>query len=586
MKNNEFLFEAIGGLDDELVISAAERIREAKPVAPFKKSVRIILIDAAVIALIIMSAFALDLFGLRALVTKINEPASENKVTIGTVSPDVEQPQRKLSVTPYGVVDSAEYLATSKWAEFAVEYERIMSAEAMESGKTPDAWREENSDFCNSEEEWQISNLYYISDQTMLDKLIELSEKYSLDLLKTSTSYHTMSELCAAAKVGEHMRNLDGFSTALCFEDGSFKERGSICIDEKGYFYELYCVNAGFVYPVAWAEEDNWEAWAYTTRDGYEVTINFCPEASAPCRIAFAGDGRFFEMEVGLVSYDGSDYHAICEQLADCVMFGALFDYDESMAESFAAEAGRTAQHVPDETAEEEQFVFTRGKALIDENTDAEEYLSDFLNSGEYQASLAMSREYGMTHGWESELHAYSRLEGEGFEKRAQELKDTYGLVSLFHTDDPRQINRTFTYHYDFLGRYSDITEQFETLWQGCFIGELFPVERETCILVTSSRESLHSALSISNESTGCCAYAIRRGCMMLTQDEADLKITAIDSAWIYSADGCLVCCGTQEGVGSIAVYETEWGWYMLCVDGGREELESALSAMDFTQTR
>lgn len=585
MKNNEFLLDAIGDIDDDFVLSAAECI-SARHTAPAKKSVRLIVINAAVIALIVMSAFALDLFGLRALVTKINEPAPETEVPAVVIGPDEEQPKWDLPVTPYGAADSAEYLATSEWVEFALEYERRMSAEAMESGKTPSAWRKENSDFCNGEEEWQISNMYHVSDGTMLEKLKEISEKYSLDLLKISTPYPTMSTLSDAANVGEHMRNLDFFFNSFCFEDGSFTERGIICIDEKGYYFVLYCVNAGYVYPVAWAEEDNWEAWTYTTKDGYEVAIYYCPEASAPCRIAYAGDERFLEMEVDMRNYSGSDYHVICEQLADCVMLGALFDYDESMAESFAAEAKRTEQHAPAEPPEEEPFVFTRGKALMDENTDAEEYLTAFLSGGEYQASLAMSREYNFIHGWENEFSSYSRLEGDGFEKRAQELKDTYGLVSLFYSDDPREINRTFSYHYDFLGRYSDITEQFETLWQGCFIGELFPVERETCILVTSSRESLYSALSISNENTGCRAYAMRRGCMMLTQDEADLKITDIDSAWLYSADDCFVCCGTQEGVGSLAVYETEWGWYMLCVDGGREELESALSAMDFTQTR
>lgn len=584
MKNNEFLLDAIGDIDDDFVLSAAECI-SARHTAPAKKSVRLIVINAAVIALIVMSAFALDLFGLRALVTKINEPASETEVPAVAIGPDEEQPKWDLPVTPYGAADSAEYLATSEWVEFALEYERRMSAEAMESGKPPSAWRKENSDFCSSEEEWQISNMYHVSDGTMLEKLKEISEKYSLDLLKISTPYPTMSTLSDAANVGEHMRNLDLFFNSFCFEDGSFTERGIVCIDETGYYFVLYCVNSGYVYPVAWAEED-WEAWTYTTKDGYEVAIYYCPEASAPCRIAYAGDGRFLEMEVELGNCYSSDYHTICEQLADCVMLDALFDYDESMAESFAAEAKRTERHATKESVQEEPFVFTRGKALIDEKTDAAEYLTAFLSGGEYQASLAMSREYNFIHGWENEFSSYSRLEGDGFEKRAQELKETYGLVSLFYSDDPREINRTFSYHYDFLGRYSDITEQFETLWQGCFIGELFPVERETCILVTSSRESLYSALSISNENVGCCAYAIRRGCMMLTQDEADLKITDIDSAWLYSADDCFVCCGTQEGVGSLAVYETEWGWYMLCVDGGREELESALSAMDFTQTR
>lgn len=308
MRNSERLIQAIGNIDDEIIDRVGrEFAREEASISPGRSTAkirRILLLAAAIAALLTATAYAAGWFGLRTRV----------------IPPETAEPQSQVStggISRNAYADTPEGRAFMEWAQFH------------------SAYLAENHDFSNENDvSWlngdgELEKYYYMYgafDQTMMDKLLEIRDKYGITLhtdcvVPPNNSYFfqiTGLEPFLLSEGGS-----DDMLYQMVYEDGSFE--AEIVTAMKGVDTSVYLARGrkGTLDPSYRDVEDinSFEEWQYTTQTGAVVNLAVRP-----------GGGRafvFYDDEAYIVTLfssvpEGENYRADTEALAELVDYKAV----------------------------------------------------------------------------------------------------------------------------------------------------------------------------------------------------------------------------------------------------------------------
>lgn len=247
------LLEAIGEADGRYVLAAAQALEAGEKITDLpgrKRLWRTLLIAAALSTLFVGTAFATGLFGLTARL--VRSERMENS--------------RRSYVTQNGLGESPEGKAAAEWQDMYWE----------QSGQ----WTDYDLDFAG-EDGWlrQVCRVYGAFDREAADKLLEIAEKYGLELYT--------GRLMAADR--DRLRELSGVETAFpdkkdelsygyVFADGSFKTEGTMTVGDRHVSYTLSRSFAGSLYPyTVITGSEGYEEWAYTNAKGFELGLSAWP---------------------------------------------------------------------------------------------------------------------------------------------------------------------------------------------------------------------------------------------------------------------------------------------------------------------
>lgn len=402
--NKDKLVDAFNEIDPEYINSARDRIGYGGREKP-KKTLhvfRTVLIAAVITALMVGTAYAADLFGLKSR----SIPAEASPV-LEALTPSGRKTIQRSYLSLNGIAGSNEYHATAEWENFRRAYEEQKEQECAANGQSPGSWFDWDFRFAESESDKEVCFIYHVGDETMFQKLLEIAGKYQLTLLTNRNDAVSLASLRKLSGVG--MYSLSGdFSSAYVFEDGSFKAEGVLTVAQSTYLYELHRIESGALYPYSSAILDDMlcEEWQYTAADGSIVdmalfdTTEFdqCSTDSGEYPISsyrlliMYDDGTSFvtvysswnryepgtEEEARLYGYasmeeaaqKNPDPYTIAEAIADSFDYAALLENEPSVSTVLAL----------DRRAES--------------NPEAAENLARILDSAEYKANLEYQEAY------------------------------------------------------------------------------------------------------------------------------------------------------------------------------------------------
>lgn len=268
---------------------------------PKRNTLRTVTILAAVLCLLLacgVTAVATNLFGLRDLII-----APE-----AVVGPEGDQRTVEL-ISMQGYTDSPEAQAVAEWQEFYNSYVPTLNLD--------------NTVFAPG----TAYNNYGVYDQTMADKLDEITEKYNLRFYTTQTDLFDRENLNETMG-GEFLSEACTFFWGYCFDEGTLQFEGDCAVDsgavdsgtlhfqfrrsQKGTFSDV-ALNIGHA--------ADYEQWQYTTQSGVTVMLALGKQQS----LIFADLPECFVCVNGLAGTDGGLLYddlriskADLELLADC----------------------------------------------------------------------------------------------------------------------------------------------------------------------------------------------------------------------------------------------------------------------------
>lgn len=227
-------------------------------------ALRVTLIAAALAALLGVTAYAADWFGLRSRLADTGHML--NVSTIGEGGERVSYEAEAMLLVPAGHWESPEYQASVEWFRFWEEYMEEKSRDTSD-------WR----DF-EGAQALLGTDIYLAWDTVMAEKLLEICDKYGLKLHTDMTMASSLDEFYSLAGT-EPFGLPDGVvsSPGYVFEDGSFKAEGFMEIDGENTIFTIGKYVSGTMppFPVYLAEPENYQEWSYTTADGCTVCIDY-----------------------------------------------------------------------------------------------------------------------------------------------------------------------------------------------------------------------------------------------------------------------------------------------------------------------
>ena len=289
------LLSAIGeiGESDVLDAAAALGLIDAEKEADVKATViksghrrigRTVLIAAAIVALfaaMCAAAYAFDWFGLRSLL--MQESSYQADVL------DDRQTVDMTYLSLAGIVGSPEYKASEEWLMWRRQYEA-----AQPSGRIDNQW------FPDDPLMQKYARIYLCYNDEMLNKLLEISQKYGLKLHTDMAVIEDARDFCAVAGTEQFTFGNDSSENALSwgyvYEDGSFKLEGktSFCTDG---FYCLLKSLSGTLPPMenqVW-NQASYNENLYSTKLGDEVVIA-ASDAESTAFIFYREDNVFLQL--------------------------------------------------------------------------------------------------------------------------------------------------------------------------------------------------------------------------------------------------------------------------------------------------
>ena len=161
----EFLFNAIGEIDDRIILAAAEAMegkRNGHAKYSARKIIRIVLIAAIIMSFFVASAYGIMVWS-----------RSYRQVDL---APDSKGTAR-YAVIPNGFEGSATYTGSAQWWNYVTDYKD-------EHGESLDYSFTDGDD-----EKRSIAWLYRANTPELLDKLYEIAEEYELELYTETLSF-------------------------------------------------------------------------------------------------------------------------------------------------------------------------------------------------------------------------------------------------------------------------------------------------------------------------------------------------------------------------------------------------------------
>lgn len=384
----DLIFEAVGEVDDAYVLAAADFLEalEQKARRRHKTRRRTLLIAAAVAATMAVTAFAAEVFGLRA---RLVPPTEENA--------GAEQSER-IFVSQNGLTGSDEFKATGEWQYFREQYR------AQRTAEQGDGWIDRELSFAGNDDRLRSTCFIYgVQDEVMWEKLQEISEKYALSLYTDQVTIMGEEDFSALTGAEPFLPEGNRISGGYVFADGAFKLEGSFDLEGTEIIYAANRTCEGALYPYSLSIDAGreYEEWQYTTQKGY--ALSFAALEGRTMIYYEDGKGRFISF--GLTFPDAAS-HEIAQAFADLLDINAILKSNTQAQEIISAERG------------------------AEENRDALQVMEDFYNSPMFQACREFSSFYTANFYGSRYTGPYGLPGYEDISAEMDSLCEKYGLVS------------------------------------------------------------------------------------------------------------------------------------------------------------
>lgn len=259
MKQQRIL-DMLEHIDERYILEAAPSLRDRRSSMP-RKAGRTLLIAAVIVSLfaaLCAVAYAAGWFGLAQRITEPAEPTSVSLI-IGEETP-VEG-----YISMNGIAGSPEAQAHAEWVAFHNEY---VSQHSF-SNDTDLSWLggDELMESCYM--------IYAAYDQAMLDKLLEISEKYNVKLHSQMYAPPTDAKFYKVSGCEPFVLSDNSLSPMYLYEDGSYKFEGYVSAGEQEHVLSFIRGRKGVLDPSLTTVYDSsdYEEWQYVNASGDELNL-------------------------------------------------------------------------------------------------------------------------------------------------------------------------------------------------------------------------------------------------------------------------------------------------------------------------
>lgn len=259
MKQQRIL-DMLGYIDERYILEAAPAARARQARSPSKAG-RTLLIAAVIMSLfaaLCAVAYATGWFGLAQRITEPEEPTSVSLI-IGEETP-VEG-----YISMNGIAGSPEAQAHAEWVAFRNEY----VAQHSFSNDTDLSW-------LGGDELMESYYMIYAAyDQAMLDKLLEISEKYNVKLHSQMYAPPTDAKFYKVSGCEPFVLSDNSLSPIYLYEDGSYKFEGYVSTGEQEQVLSFIRGRKGVLDPSLTTVYDSgdYEEWQYINASGDELNL-------------------------------------------------------------------------------------------------------------------------------------------------------------------------------------------------------------------------------------------------------------------------------------------------------------------------
>ena len=259
MKQQRIL-DMLEHIDERYILEAAPALRDRRSSMP-RKAGRTLLIAAVIVSLfaaLCAVAYAAGWFGLAQRITEPAEPTSVSLI-IGEETP-VEG-----YISMNGIAGSPEALAHGEWVAFRNEY---VSQHSF-SNDTDLSW------LGGDELMESYYMIYGAYDQAMLDKLLEISEKYNVKLHSQMYAPPTDAKFYKVSGCEPFVLSDNSLSPMYLYEDGSYKFEGYVTAGEQEQVLSFIRGRKGVLDPSLTTVYDSgdYEEWQYINASGDELNL-------------------------------------------------------------------------------------------------------------------------------------------------------------------------------------------------------------------------------------------------------------------------------------------------------------------------
>jgi len=611
--NKYLLFEAMGEISDRHLEPLLAKLEPSpKRTKTPGRILRFVLIAAAMLALLAATAVAAyQLLGIQDLLipptelpppqaeTATLDPADVNLGALEEMRKQAERPYR----TPNGNIDSPEYKASAEWHRFTTEYKYQKALEASAEGNNVFSWIDYDRTFLGGDRKMELfCSRYSVLDQTMLDELLSIAQRHNVKLLYEETLFKSEEQFFKLSGMNACVKDSD-FSHAYMFEDGSFSMEGNVTLpsSQRPIIFSLTRTISGCLYPYSnHFDPELWDEREYTTTSGHAVYIELAEirsgDPATPRNYTFIlydQDGVYLTLsaEWNIDESINGDPYETAVWLTEQICFDELLRVETNTLTEYL-EQDRTA------------------------NPAAEPWklLTDFVNSGEYQANREFA-EYCVVNMKPNESPHYIGMWDNKYESiggctgsftgvygstgvaetdaAIQATAEKYGLLYPTYTEamfGGRDIN---TYHtfwgngfYDPRGTYAPITveETYERLGQGHFSN--IPLNDNPSAFMCGLYDT--GAFVAMCQSPAFAVHYIPKGTFYTLLYNFAKTPEAYNQVWDYeTACGERVVCAMTEGSKTPApmvLYDTGTAWVVITADANAASLEATADVIDFTK--
>lgn len=259
MKQQRIL-DMLEHIDERYILEAAPVLRARRSAGP-RKAGRTLLIAAVIVSLfaaLCAVAYAAGWFGLAQRITQPVEPTSVSLI-IGEDTP-VEG-----YISMNGIAGSPEAQAHGEWVAFRDEY---VSQHSF-SNHNDLSW------LGGDELMESYYMIYGAYDQTMLDKLLEISEKYNVRLHSQMYAPPTDAKFYKVSGCEPFVLSDNSLSPMYLYEDGSYKFEGYVTAGEQEQVLSFIRGRKGVLDPSLTTVYDSgdYEEWQYINASGDELNL-------------------------------------------------------------------------------------------------------------------------------------------------------------------------------------------------------------------------------------------------------------------------------------------------------------------------
>lgn len=298
MLNTEKIMQALNGADDEMLEDARRCMgygTAARPRRARRMGWRVALIAAVLAALFAATAYAMDWFGLS---SRLTASPTETERQGGYISMN-------------GYAGTPEGQAHAEWAQFWTDYVKNKTF-----SNDPDLeW------LAGDQELERYQNIYAAWDQTMLDKLLEIRDKYKVKLYAESTVVPDAEYFYKVTGLAPFIQGEHEIWPKIIYEEGSFSLEGSM----DGRLFSLDRGAKGYLDPAHTYiyNPEEYIEWQYTTSAGALLNLAARNTDDGQSVFVFYQDENYLVTIMAGVS-GGEDYKAKAEAFAEKFDYAAL----------------------------------------------------------------------------------------------------------------------------------------------------------------------------------------------------------------------------------------------------------------------